>query len=318
MTMPHEPDMGLCDCATLYSSDESYWLVDNRQHATDRCVCIDRATGGVTFQESLPNTDFFDSSHRQEIHGLLGVIDLLSGPHLVVITERRRIGKIYQHMLWEVTDTAILPYARHRRHLADVQCRIEDRYLDMLSTALNTHRMYLSYTYDITHSLQNLLTNGDEFYARTLYNRMEPRFCWNQYILKGLARHPEFSRYLLPVICGFVAVSHSANVNGRNLQFTLISRRSVQRTGTRFNRRGKYYCSCHAATDYLQHFSVDTSVDVYSSAVLRWICCATNTNVYKTISVATTSSYLSVFFTRIPWEFHCCPTHSHVSIAFVI
>eukprot|EP00041_Stephanoeca_diplocostata_P029622 m.880958 g.880958 ORF g.880958 m.880958 type:complete len:612 (+) comp23593_c0_seq30:190-2025(+) len=238
MTMPHEPDMGLCDCATLYSSDESYWLVDNRQHATDRCVCIDRATGGVTFQESLPNTDFFDSSHRQEIHGLLGVIDLLSGPHLVVITERRRIGKIYQHMLWEVTDTAILPYARHRRHLADVQCRIEDRYLDMLSTALNTHRMYLSYTYDITHSLQNLLTNGDEFYARTLYNRMEPRFCWNQYILKGLARHPEFSRYLLPVICGFVAVSHSANVNGRNLQFTLISRRSVQRTGTRFNRRG--------------------------------------------------------------------------------
>ena len=69
------------------------------------------------------------------------------GPCLVVITERRFIGKIYDHDIWEVAATEVLPFARNNRHLATVQVENEKAYLELLQSALSGNRLYFSYRY---------------------------------------------------------------------------------------------------------------------------------------------------------------------------
>ena len=68
-----------------------------------------------------------------------------SGPCLVVITDRRFIGKIYDHDIWEVAATKVLPFARNNRHLAAVQVESEKAYLELLQSALSGNRLYFSY-----------------------------------------------------------------------------------------------------------------------------------------------------------------------------
>lgn len=156
----------------------------------------------------------------------------------MVITGKKSVGRIYQHTVWQLTGVHTVPFARNRRHLSESQLRIEDKYLEMIQFVCDTTHMYFSYTYDLTHGLQRLHTAGEAFYKETLYKRMDRRFCWNRHFLAGPARIGDLGQYLLPLMAGFVEIAGSVDVNGHTVEVTLISRRAVQRAGTRFNRRG--------------------------------------------------------------------------------
>ncbi|KAI8746472.1 phosphatidylinositide phosphatase SAC1, partial [Biomphalaria glabrata] len=65
----------------------------------------------------------------------------------------------------------------------------------------------------------------------------DQRFIWNSHALTELSQQPELSRFCLPMILGYVSVN-SIKVNGKTLEYVLVSRRSIYRAGTRFNVRG--------------------------------------------------------------------------------
>lgn len=161
-----------------------------------------------------------------------------TGPFLIAITGRGAVGRIYQHTVWQLKDVHTVQFARNRRHLSASQLKIEDKYLEMVLSVFDNHRFYFSYSYDLTHGLQRLHTAGETFYQETLYKRMDRRFCWNQHFLVGVARNGEMGHFLLPIMAGFVEIVPAVDINGHAVEVTLISRRAVQRAGTRFTRRG--------------------------------------------------------------------------------
>ena len=75
-----------------------------------------------------------------------------------------------------------------------------------------------------------------EFVTR-LYTDWEERFVWNRFLLEPfLSRGAEFLRYCLPLIHGSVFI-RQCSINGRLFRWSLVSRRSRRRAGTRDDSR---------------------------------------------------------------------------------
>ena len=119
---------------------------------------------------------------------------------------------------------------------------------------LSTPYFYFSYTLDITHTRQRLdslrfcfveimkpfnkwLCRSAEFASQSLLERSEKRFVWNLSLLQPLMANQSLHRYALPVIHGFVSIN-PATIAGTRIVWTLVSRRSTQRVGTRLFVRG--------------------------------------------------------------------------------
>jgi len=72
----------------------------------------------VLVQAVLPNVD---GAIRRSIHGIIGIINLISGPYLIVITSKVRMGDINGQAIYKVQTTDIIPYARNMSHLNEHQ-----------------------------------------------------------------------------------------------------------------------------------------------------------------------------------------------------
>lgn len=107
------------------------------------------------------------SSHAtRRICGLLGVVNLINGPNLIVATHRICAGVINGQAIWQLAGYEIFPYVPVSLKLNDVQKAQSETYLSMLRTVLDTPFFYFSYTYDLTHSLQRLHSMPPEFFLK--------------------------------------------------------------------------------------------------------------------------------------------------------
>jgi hypothetical protein len=71
-----------------------------------------------TVVDILPNVD---GATRQPIHGIIGIINLIAGPYLIVITSKIRVGDINGKTIYKVQATDVIPYARNMSHLNEYQ-----------------------------------------------------------------------------------------------------------------------------------------------------------------------------------------------------
>lgn len=174
----------------------------------------------------------------RRICGLLGSVELLNGWHHIVATHRIFVGILSGQAIWQLAGYEILPPAAGMLPTDELRAQ-NDAYVAMLRRTLDTPFFYFSYAYDLTHSLQRLHAQRQP--QRSLAARAEPRFVWNGSLLANcrvadgdaaVLRH-----FALPLVHGFVSV-HALNVNGQPFTWALVSRRSVQRAGTRLFMRG--------------------------------------------------------------------------------
>ncbi|CAF0823074.1 unnamed protein product [Rotaria sp. Silwood1] len=211
-----------------------YLIIQPMIRDAKECLVIDRTNEEIQIQNILPNVD---GAIRRSIHGIIGIINLISGPYLIVITSKQRIGDINGHAIYKVQTTDIIPFARNMSHLNEYQIKYNTKYLSMIELVLRTEAFYFSYSYDITHTFQRLQSSSADFYSMPFIERADQRFVWNRYLLSSLIKNRTTARFALPLIHGFVAL-HTLNINGRSLTYGVISRRSTQRAGTRLFIRG--------------------------------------------------------------------------------
>ena len=68
--------------------------------------------------DTLPNVD---GAIRQTIHGIIGIIALISGSYLIVITSKERVGDVNGQTIYKIQTTELIPYARNMSHLNEYQ-----------------------------------------------------------------------------------------------------------------------------------------------------------------------------------------------------
>lgn len=166
---------------------------------------------------TLPNVD---DAVRRSIHGIIGIIHLISGPYLIVITSKVRVGDINGQAIYKVQTTDIIPYARNLSHLNEYQVnesarpkidcisarcfqlKYNNKYLAMIELVLRTEAFYFSYTYDITHTFQRLQTSSPDFHSIPYIERADQRFVWNRYLLSQFTSNRATARFALPLVHG--------------------------------------------------------------------------------------------------------------------
>ena len=106
--------------------------------ATQVVLVIDRITYELSLQTN--NGQIPPIANRKPIAGILGIIPLISGPYLVVVTRKARLGSLQGGEVWRIVETEIISYARSEHHLTPTQLEANRKYTGMLqSVSLSSH-----------------------------------------------------------------------------------------------------------------------------------------------------------------------------------
>lgn len=85
-------------------------------------------------------------------HGLMGFVRFLKGYYICLITEKQKIAKVGRHNIYKVKDMKMIPlYTR----VQNINREDEDKYVQTFKDVQITEGFYFSYTYDLTHRLQD-------------------------------------------------------------------------------------------------------------------------------------------------------------------
>lgn len=61
------------------------------------------------------------ASSTKPICGIVGTLQLLAGPYLVIITKKLKVGTINGQTIWQVAETEVISYTRTLLHLTEKQ-----------------------------------------------------------------------------------------------------------------------------------------------------------------------------------------------------
>ncbi|KAJ3043751.1 Phosphatidylinositide phosphatase SAC1 [Rhizophlyctis rosea] len=225
----------------LYISDETFSfepIFNDASAKRDRLV-IHRDTTEIGFNGAADDTA--GQGSLITVLGIIGIVHLNAGDHLVAVTHRYKIGKLCGKDVFKMVGHRIVPMRRKALRLTDRQMMDDDAYLAMLNTLLASGAFYFSYDYDLTNSLQRQSEVG-EVNSKPLWQRADERFFWNKHMQRRLIEHTtqrnvDLSNFILPIICGFVEVKYDI-LNDKSISYAIVSRRSQYRAGTRYHSRG--------------------------------------------------------------------------------
>eukprot|EP00397_Hematodinium_sp_SG-2012_P003059 GEMP01003067.1.p1 GENE.GEMP01003067.1~~GEMP01003067.1.p1 ORF type:complete len:1086 (+),score=196.16 GEMP01003067.1:209-3466(+) len=168
-------------------------------------------------------------------YGILGFIRFTMGYYLVVITKRKKLGKLGHHTIYSVEKTMMVHVfvpSRVNEALNRDELRLKDLFF--------CKDFFFSYTYDLALSVQRNWADkkrvraDDPFYVDPTYFR----FVWNKKLLEPFRRGPRrWRRWVLPVVHGFIGHA-SCSASGAPFDIALIARRSSLFAGTRYRKRG--------------------------------------------------------------------------------
>jgi phosphatidylinositol 4-phosphatase len=64
-----------------------------------------------------------DGAVQRTIDGIIGIINLIAGPYLIVITSKTLVGDIHGQKIYKIQKIDMIPYARNMSHLNESQVR---------------------------------------------------------------------------------------------------------------------------------------------------------------------------------------------------
>ncbi|KAJ3196723.1 Phosphoinositide phosphatase sac1 [Irineochytrium annulatum] len=216
------------DALNLYISEQTFTFepLYSNPNVQRQTLVIARSSGVI--QLNAPPAPTLRQEEVITVHGCIGIISLNAGDHLIVATDRARVGRIKGQDIFKLTGHKIIPFATSRLHLSESQVSDDQTYLRLVGGLLDTGYFLFSYGYNLTHSLQrqaSLPKDQPMWKTKKLIEVTETRGDNN------------LSSFILPIMCGF-ADFRQTTANDKPLTLGLISRRSKFRAGTRFNMRG--------------------------------------------------------------------------------
>lgn len=237
----------------------SHYAFTSPSTPSAQTLVVERPSGDLRLNDGA----LLGAKRVSSIAGILGIIKLRLGiilyslrhnpnsyrvadKYIIVITKAQPMGRLKGHMVYKVIATEFLPLHERTLHDAD-----EDTYLNLLKTLLKTGPMYFSYSLDVTNSFQRQAYSDP---SAPLWKRADDRFFWNRFIQSDLidfalgsttpssprqhgAQQGGVDPFILPVMFGMMRITQT-RIKSTSLTFTLITRRSRHRAGTRYFTRG--------------------------------------------------------------------------------
>ncbi|KAJ2017546.1 Phosphoinositide phosphatase sac1, partial [Coemansia sp. S610] len=219
-------------------------VIEAARGASDERLAIDRNDGAVTCVSASAASSAFAVAPQRTMtaHGIMGIISLLRGPYLVLITGREVAGSIGSSTVYRASEIRVVKAAVESRVLSGTDAFDEATYLRLLDSALAVNSFYFSYDTDLTSSLERQQQKRQGASGSLpLYRTANDEFFYNKYLAEPLisvaASNPSASAFVLPVIHGFFEC-RQVMVRGTAFNYVLVTRRGRKRQGTRYFSRG--------------------------------------------------------------------------------
>ncbi|XP_060192475.1 phosphoinositide phosphatase SAC6-like [Lycium barbarum] len=219
----------------LWEFSDQY-VVEPTDGSSGSCLEISRVDGSMKLIDEIPHCSSIRVPKIRTIFGVIGILKLLAGSYLLVITERESVGSYMGHPIFKVSSMKVFPCDHSLKNTPVEQKKMEAEFSALLNVAEKTPGLYFSYDVNITLSAQRLHDLGDESKLLPLWRQADPRFLWNNYMMEILIDH-KLDPFLLPVVQGSFH-NFQAAIGKDIVDVTLIARRCNRRTGTRMWRRG--------------------------------------------------------------------------------
>jgi hypothetical protein len=188
---------------------------------------------------------------------LVGTLRILDAHYLLLITERKRLGRVRGHDVFGVGATELVRIAvkaaptdgpppafstsssKAASRAASAPASGEEKRLKKLLAWVDLSRgCFYSHTYGLTATLQSNVLDADA--ASRARRDFDSPFAWNAHVslpLRYAVGGAAAARWLVPLVHGFFE-RRRVSLLGKRLELVLVARRSRHFAGTRYRRRG--------------------------------------------------------------------------------
>jgi len=191
---------------------------------------------------------------------LLGFTKFLQGYYIFLVTKRTKAAMIRNHSIYKVEDAKLI------KLFPEKSTRNETKYKEIFDRMNLSTGFYFSYSYDLTHTLQenicfkindkpfslskiirvSTVGNFSALEAAELDSRIyypwKSMYVWNNDQLMNMISLVNDRSWITPIIHGYVGYKSKSYIElgivGRQFDFVLIARRSRYFAGTRYLKRG--------------------------------------------------------------------------------
>ncbi|CAF3635110.1 unnamed protein product [Rotaria sp. Silwood1] len=232
----------------LYKARDS-WVVTTEESS----LWFNRRSLSI-YTKTEPNIDQFlsssawDATFVNDIYGYIGQVQIIKDglQWLIFIKNQQLVCEMSDgHQIYRITEILIQPFdnfdeesdsktSSSSNNKYELKC-IEELRLWYQETQC----FYYSSTYDLTNSMQRSYNHDNNI---PLWKRADERFFWNRQMLSKLIGQAEKehldTRWIQPIIMGYLNECHFEVDQQTNVQLILISRRNCHRAGVRMHCRG--------------------------------------------------------------------------------
>lgn len=226
----------LCSRIRLWELPDRYVLEPTDGFSPAQCLAISRANGEIVPLDHVPSGHIHQRVLEGEAYGVAGIIRLLAGAYILVVTGREEVGSYRGSPVYKVTRMQFLYCNQRLGDVSPEERRDEAHYISLLKVVETFPGLYFSYDADLTRTAQAATMARSELHRLPLHQQAESRFLWNEYLLQEFT-NSKLDPFIVPIIQGSFR-SAQATVNNRSVKLTIVSRRCMRRVGTRMWRRG--------------------------------------------------------------------------------
>ncbi|CAA3005537.1 phosphoinositide phosphatase SAC6-like [Olea europaea subsp. europaea] len=222
-----DPAQKLYNRMRLWEFPDQY-VVEPTDGSSGSFLAIFRVDGSMNIIDEIPHCSSLRVPKIRTIFGVVGMLKLLAGSYLLVITERECVGSYLGHPIFKISSMEAFTCDQSLKKNSEEQKKMETEFYRLLNVAERTPSLYFSYDVNITLSVQRVHDLGNESKLLPLWRQADPRFLWNNYMMEALIDN-KLDPYLLPVVQGSFQ-NFQAAVGKDILDVMLIARRCTRRT----------------------------------------------------------------------------------------
>lgn len=184
-------------------------------------------------------------------HAILGVVRILTANYICIVKQSQLIGLIDSSKIFLIKEVEFILL-----HDTNYTAEGENEQTTIMAGLKNMLQLgfYYSFTYNLTSPQQKQIRLKDQ--NSDIADLADEKFYWNLDLYK-VFQTPEVksitNHICVPIICGYVNM-FTEKINGKPLEFILITRRSKYHAGTRYLTRGiddEGHCANYCETEQI-------------------------------------------------------------------
>lgn len=171
-------------------------------------------------------------------YAIMGIINIQNEAFLVVVTAIDPVGRLQGSEIYKVNTAHFISFSARNEYQYSQQPKSPATPVQKFVNG-DAGLLYFSYDYHLTHTLQRQQLMKAEFASQPMWKVADRQFFWNRHLSRHFIRN-KLSEYITVLVRGHIGIATDQYIpdSKRRLDFTLISRLSCLRAGTRYNARG--------------------------------------------------------------------------------